>query len=415
MDNKEKNSLEEIDLTKPDKKKFIKIFRIITYFVVFALGYEASTISYNKNFGNVPGTTINKLNTIEQIIDQNYYKSYDKGELYDFVESMMVYGLNDPFSYHLDKDEKEEFSETIEGKYVGVGLTLTPSENGEILIIAPFDGSPAQNAGILKNDIIAKINGKAYMYADVDEAISLMKGKEGEKVELEIKREGTENFEVTLIKEEIIYRSVDSRRINDNTIYVRISRFDMNTYDDFVSELEKYECDENTGLILDLRDNPGGTVHTAVAIADLFIDEGKIITERYRNKKDIVEKATDGHINIKYPIALLTNSSSASASEILAGALKDHKKAYLIGEKTFGKGLINQQFRIDAENSIVLSIAEYQTPSGTKIHSVGIEPDLAVEMELEKSILALEEEEDIQLKSAVEYLSPVSVISEESE
>jgi len=407
LDSIEKNNTEEMDLTKPNKKKFSKIFSIIAYIVVFALGYEAATVSYNRNFGNVPGTTINKLNKIENIIDENYYKSYDKGELYNFLESVMVYGLKDPFSYYLDKDAQSDFSETIEGKYVGVGLTLTPSENGEILIIAPFDGSPAQQAGILKNDIITKINGKEYMYEDVEEAVKLMKGKEGETVELEIKREGVENFAVTLTKAEIAYQSVNSKELAENTVYVRISRFDLNTYDDFVNELGRYSVDENTNLVIDLRDNPGGTVHTAVAIADLFIDKGVIITEKYRNKKDITEKAQDGHINVKYPVTVLTNESSASASEILAGALKDHKKAYLIGEKTFGKGLINQQFKIDSSSSIVLSIAEYLTPEGTKIHGVGIEPDMIVPFDVNKSVLSLEFEEDVQLQKAIEYINSI--------
>ena len=405
MDNNEKMFVEDADLTKPNKKKFLKIFSIIAYIVVFALGYQAATITYNRNFGSVPGLTINKLNKMEEIINKNYYKSYDKGKLYDFVESVMVYGLEDPFSYYLDKESQTDFAETIEGKYVGVGLTLTPSESGEILIIAPFDGSPAQEAGIIKNDIITKVNGQEFLYSDVDKAVEIMKGKEGETVDLEIKREGVENFTVTLTKAEIIYQSVTSEEIDEDTVYLRISRFDVNTYKDFLGELNKYEPDENTNLIIDLRDNPGGTVLTSVAIADLFIDKGIIITEKYRNKKDVKEEATDGHINVKYPVTVLTNSSSASASEILAGALKDHKKAFLIGEKTFGKGLINQQFKIDSESSIVLSVAEYLTPNGTSIHKVGIEPDMEVKMDLKKSIMTLEKEEDIQLQKAIERIN----------
>ena len=412
MDNKEKNSVEEVDLTQPNRKVFLKIFTIIAYIVVFALGYECATISYNRNFGSVPGMTVNKLNKIEKIISDNYYKKYDKKKMYNFLESAMVYGLEDPYSYYLDKDSQQEFSENIEGKYVGVGLTLTPSESGEIMVIAPFDGSPAQEAGIKKDDIIVKINGKEYAYTDIDAAIKEMKGEEGESVELEIKREGEENFTLTLTKSEIEYQSVASRQIEEDIVYLRISRFDMNTYDDFVEELNKYSPDENTYLIVDLRDNPGGTVHTSVAIADLFIDKGTIITEKYRNKKPVIEEATDGHVNVKYPIILLTNGSSASASEILAGALKDHEKAYLIGEKTFGKGVINQQFKVDSNNSIVLSVAEYLTPNGTSIHGVGIEPDMEVKADFNKSVLTLEYEEDNQLKAALEYINTLKLVEE---
>lgn len=402
MDNLNKN--EEMSCIKPSKKIFGKIFNIILYIVIFALGYQMATISYTKEFGNVSGMTISKMNKIEETIKANYYKDFDRNKLYEYAESFMVYGLNDPYSYYLDETGQDEFMENIEGKYIGVGLTLTPNDLGEIMVIAPFDGSPAQEAGIIKNDIITKVNGTEYMYEDVDEAVRLMKGKEGETVDLEIKREGEPVFSVTLTKSQINYKSVESEQLSDNIIYTRISRFDLNTYDDFAEELNQYVIDENTNLIIDLRDNPGGTVVSAVEIADLFLDDEVIVKENYRTKKDIVEKAKDGHIKVKYPIILLTNSSSASASEILSGALKDNKKAILIGEKTFGKGLINQQFELDSKSSIVLSVAEYETPSGTKIHGIGIMPDIEVLFDYKKSILTLEKEEDIQLQKAIEYI-----------
>lgn len=402
MDNLENK--EEIKTIQPSRRIFGKIFTIIAYIVVFALGYQMATISYTKEFGNVSGMTISKMNKIEKIIKENYYKGYDRDKLYDYAESFMVYGLEDPFSYYLDEDGQEEFKENIEGNYVGVGITLTPGENGEILVIAPFDGSPASEAGIMKNDIITKVNGTAYSYAEVDKAIELMKGKPGEEVNLEIKRGNDEIFNVTLKKAEIVYKSVTAEKLEDNIVYVRISRFDLNTFDDFVKELSALEITEETELILDLRDNPGGTVVSAVAIADLFIDEGVIVTEDYKNKKDIVEKATDGHIKMSYPFVILTNESSASASEIVSGALKDHKKAVLIGEKTFGKGLINQAFPLDNESSIVLSVAQYETPDGTKIHGVGISPDVEIPFDYQKSILTLDKKDDIQLIGAIEYI-----------
>lgn len=405
---------DEIESIKPSAKLFGKIFTIIAYIVVFALGYQMATISYTKEFGNVSGMTISKMNKIEEIIKENYYKDFDRSKLYEYAETFMVYGLEDQFSYYLDETSQEEFQETIEGTYVGVGLTLTPNEAGEIMVIAPFDGSPAQEAGIIKNDVIAKVNGNEFMYDEVEKAIEHMKGKEGETVEVEIKRDGVSNFSVTLTKAKITYESVSVEQLENNIIYSRISRFDLNTYDDFIEKLSQFEVNENTNLILDLRDNPGGTVISSLGIADLFIDDEVIVTEKYRNKKDVVEKGKDGHIKMKYPIVLLTNSSSASASEILSGALKDHKKAVLIGEKTFGKGLINQRFPIDNKSSIVLSVAEYETPKGTKIHGVGITPDIEVPFEYNNSILMLEREDDIQLTKAIEYIKENSTLEEET-
>ncbi|MBE7029560.1 MAG: S41 family peptidase [Ruminococcaceae bacterium] len=402
--NTSENENDEIEAIKPSVKIFGKIFTIIAYILVFVLGYQVATVSYTGQFGNVPGTTISQMNTIEDLVKKYYYKDYNKNNLYDYATSFMVYGLEDPYSYHLDETDLKEYEETIEGAYVGVGLSLAPSENGQIMVVSPFDSSPAQKAGILKNDIIVKVNGNEYSYKESEEAIRLMKGKKGETVELEIKREGVENFTVTLTKDEIIYTSISSEKIEEDTVYVRISRFDINTYEDFTKELSKYNIDENINLILDVRDNPGGTVNTAVSIADLFLDEGVIITEKYKNQKDVTEKSDEAYIKVKYPIIMLTNSSSASASEILAGSLKDREKAILIGEKTYGKGLINQRFEIDSKNSIVLSVAEYLTPNGTKIHGVGIEPHKEVISEHTGSILTLEKEDDIQLNAALEYI-----------
>ncbi len=384
-----------------------KLIAIAAAVGIFAAGYATSFISYKTNYGNVPASTVKNLNKIEKLISENYYTDYDKEALYRYAEEFMVYGLEDPYSYYLDEKSIEEYDDDITGNYVGIGVTLTPGENGEIKILAPFEGSPALDAGIKAEDILHKVDGKEYMYENVDEAVSKIRGKSGDKVILEIIRDAeTLTFEVE--KREIDVASVTSKKLDNNIVYLKVSRFDLTTADDLKAELEKYEINDKTGVILDLRDNPGGVVISALEIADMFISEGILLTEKYKNSKDVVTDSTKDALNIKYPIAILANKYSASASEILTGALKDNGVALLIGETTYGKGILNQKFNIDDKSSLVLSIGEYTTPSGESIHEKGITPDYEVllpENLRHKLSSDLAAEEDIQLKKAVELIT----------
>lgn len=390
-----------------NNKERKKLISIIAALGIFAAGYTTAFISYKANYGNVPASTIKNLNKIENLINKNYYTDYDKNSLYRYAEEFMVYGLNDPYSYYLDEQSVEQYDEDITGNYVGIGVTLTPGENGEIKILAPFEGSPALEAGIKADDILTKINGEEYMYENVDEAVSKIRGIAGDKVALEILR-GTETIVFEVEKREIEISSVTSKLINDNIIHLKVSRFDITTGDDLKTELEKYNINEKTGIILDLRDNPGGVVTSALEIADLFISDGILLTEKYKNSDDVVTRSTKEKLNVKYPIVILTNKYSASASEILTGALKDNKAAVQVGETTYGKGILNQKFNIDNKSSLVLSIGEYTTPSGESIHGKGIHPDYEVLLpENLKNALSseLSYDEDAQLKKAVNLLN----------
>ncbi len=385
-----------------------KLIAVIAAIVIFISGYGTALFSQKTNYGDVPNSTVKNLNRINKLIENNYYTDYDKNALFKNLEEFMVYGLNDPYSYYLDEKAVEEYNEDITGNYVGIGVTLTPGESGEIKILAPFEGSPAMEAGILPEDILYKINGKEYMYDNVDEAVTIMRGKSGEKVTLELKRQNSDNITVDVEKRKIEIASVTSEKLSDNLLLFRISRFDITTSDDFVAELEKYEINKDTGIILDLRDNPGGVVVSALEIADCFISDGILITEKYKNREDVVTDAGEKKIECKYPIAILANKYSASASEIVTGAIKDHKAGILIGETTYGKGLLNQKFTIDDHSSLVLSIGEYTTPSGESIHKKGIKPDYEVQLpdNLKTKLSSnLTYDEDIQLKKAIELLS----------
>lgn len=398
---------EILETKKPTGKNRNKIIAVISAVAIFFSGYAIAYFTLKNNYGSVPDQTIKNLNRIEKLISENYYTDFEKDKLYRYAEEFMVYGLSDPYSYYLDETSAKEFDEDVSGNYVGIGVTLTPDENGMIKILAPFDGSPAQEAGIMAEDILYKVNGVEYKYENVDEAVSVIKGKPGDKVQLEIIR-GVKTLSFEVEKRKIEVASVTSKKVSDNIILLRISRFDLTTAADFVAELDKYELTKETGLILDLRDNPGGVVTAALDIADMFISEGRILTEKFKNHDDIVTDADSFKLDIKYPIAVLVNSNSASASEILTGALKDTKVAKLFGEKTYGKGVLNQKFAIDSKSSLVLSVGEYTTPSGVSIHKIGIKPDFEISLPDElyyKPIADLTYEEDLQLQKAADYLT----------
>ncbi len=384
-----------------------KLIAIAAAVGIFAAGYGTATVSNRIDYGNVPASTIKNLNKIEKLISKNYYTDYDKDALYRYAEEFMVYGLDDPYSYYLDEKSIEEYDEDIMGNYVGIGVTLTPGDNGEIRILAPFEGSPALDAGIKANDILHKVDGKEYMYDNVDEAVSKIRGKSGDKVKLEIIR-GTETLSFEVEKREIEVASVTSKKLESNIVYLKVSRFDITTADDLKDELKKYEINDKTGIVLDLRDNPGGVVISALEIADMFISEGILLTEKYKNAEDVITNSTKDALKVKYPVVILANKYSASASEILTGALKDNGVAVLVGETTYGKGILNQKFNIDDKSSLVLSIGEYTTPSGESIHEKGITPDYEVllpeNLQLKLSS-DLTSEEDIQLKKAVELIT----------
>lgn len=409
MENNELNNLpEENHNEKKERKNRKKLQIIVLAAALFIAGYVTSSLHFLDFFGNVPYETVAKMNRIENLIDTYYYKDYDKSALYGMAEEAMVYGLSDKYSYFLDESNSESFDENITGNYVGIGVTLTPGDNGEIKILAPFDGSPAKEKGMQAGDIIHKINDSEFMYENIDEAVQIMRGKPGETVTLEIIRENSENLILEIEKRQINIPSVTSKLMTNGTVYVRINRFDVTTDEDMAEELKKYSLTDETGFILDLRDNPGGVVDSALNIADMFIEEGILSTEKFKNGEDIVNKAEKESLDIKYPIALLINNNSASASEIVTGALRDHKKATVIGETSYGKGVLNQKFPVSSKTAIVLSIGEYTTPNGESIHEKGITPEIEIKTPEELkyiSVSDLDYSEDVQLQAAVKHLS----------
>jgi len=284
----------------------------------------------------------------------------------------------DAHSAYLDRKNFKEFQIQTQGEFGGLGITVG-IRDGALTVIAPIEGTPADKAGLKPGDIILKIDDKSTLDMTLDEAVSLMRGKPGTKVKLTIYRKGeAKPFVVEIVRDIIKIKSVYAKRIlDDDTLYLRITSFDKNVVDEVKKILRKHP--KAKGIILDLRNNPGGLLDQAVGLADLFIEKGVIVSQKGRLKSENrVFYATKPGTRSDIPLVVLVNGGSASASEIVSGALQDHKRAVIVGEKTFGKGSVQVILPIGKEEAIKLTVARYYLPSGRTIQAKGITPDVIV-------------------------------------
>lgn len=350
--------------------------------------------------------TIDTLGAVVNHIKKNYYKDIDNETLNTGLIKGVVNSLDDPYSEFMTKEELKKFMESTNGKYVGVGLVVSPGKDGYITVVSPIKGSPAYKAGIKSGDKIIKVDDVEYSAETMQDAVNKMRGEEGKTVSITVLREEQKQkkvHEFKIKRETIKLQTVDGRILEKNIGYIAISEFDKPTYDDFIKELEDLKKKGAQKLVLDLRGNPGGLLDVCTKIADVFLDKGTIVYTQYKDgKKDYYysdEKKED------MPLVVLVNGGSASASEIVSGALKDRKRAKLVGTQTFGKGIVQRLFNLPYETAVKLTISEYFTPNGNNIHKVGITPDVVVELpDNIKGIGPDYLNEDTQLKKALEIL-----------
>jgi len=315
-------------------------------------------------------------------IKSNYVEDVDDDVLINGAIAGMLDSL-DPHSSFLNKEGFENIQDSSAGQYGGLGIEVVPENNG-IRIITPIDASPAKRAGILPGDQILKINRTPLRNIKAEDAMELMRGEIGEKVHLTIRREGeSELLEFDLVREIIQLSSVYSRWLGDGMASIRVTQFQSRTgYDlvDAIETLREQHSGKIDGLILDLRNNPGGMLVAANAVSDAFLQEGVIVTIRGKVAEINAEyTASKGDVLYGAPIVILVNSGSASAAEIVAGALQDHNRAIIMGTRTFGKGSVQTLMPIGVESALKLTTARYYTPSGRSIQGSGIIPDIQVE------------------------------------
>lgn len=348
-----------------------------------------------------------KAMTIEESIKKNFLKDVKDEKLMDGQLKGMLESLEDPYSTYMTKAEFNDFMEHTKGVYGGIGVIVSPGEDNLITVVSPIEDTPGEKAGLKTGDKIIKVDGKEFTADKMDAAVKLMKGKPGTDVNLTILRKDkdkkAENLELKIKREEIRLKSVKAQMLEDKIGYIKITSFDDLTYKDFKKEFEVLEKDEAKGIILDLRNNPGGLLDVCADIADEFLGEGTIVYTEDKNGEREYLNSDKGKTDL--PLVVLVNEGSASASEILAGAIKDTDRGVLVGTKTFGKGIVQRIIKLPDGSGYKMTVSEYFTPKGTNIHGIGIKPNVEVKLPEDVDIIGPENlNEDIQLKKAIEIM-----------
>lgn len=363
----------------------ILLFYSLVACTPWALGTLAAAEDSDEN---LPLADLQRFTTVIDNIKNYYVKPMEDGDLFENAMRGMLAGL-DPHSSYLDKEDFEELKAATTGKFGGLGIEVVP-EDGLIRVISPIDDTPAQRAGIQPGDIIVRLNDTPVKGLSLREAIEKMRGDKGTNITLTIIRQGeTKPLRITVMRDTINVKSVRSEMLDDNFGYVRVSQFQSNSADDVtqaVQALKKSNNGKLKGLVLDLRNNPGGVLDASVQMADAFLDRDKlkydgviVYTKGRMSGSQMKEKAHAGDILNGAPIVVLVNGGSASASEIVAGALQDHRRALVVGTQTFGKGSVQTVIPLKENRGLKLTTALYYTPAGRSIQADGIKPDIIVQ------------------------------------
>jgi len=333
------------------------------------------------------------LRTFTRVFDHirnGYIDEVSDSQLLEYAIKGMLTEL-DPHSSYLDKTAYENLQVNTTGEFGGVGVEIG-LENGFIKIISPIDGTPAQRAGIEAGDLIMRLDDKPVKGMSINQAVDMMRGPKGSKLRMHILRSGVEKpFEVTIERDIIKVQSVRTRLIDKDYLYVRMAQFQLDSGKDLMRRIteQMVKHPQIKGIVLDLRNNPGGVLQASVEVADAFLDAGLVVyTEGRIENSNTRYQANPGDITQGLPLVVLINEGSASASEIVAGALQDHKRAVIMGTRSFGKGSVQTVIPITEEKAVKLTTALYFTPSGRSIQAQGIEPDVVVERAEVKAIRA---------------------------
>lgn len=315
-------------------------------------------------------------------INKEYVTDVDQSKVIDAAINGMLQSL-DPYSAYMDPESFKNMNIETKGEFGGLGIEIT-MESGFIKVITPIEGSPADEVGVKPGDYIIRINETQVKGLTLQEAVNLMRGKIGTSIDITIRRlEEDEDLKFTIIRDNVKVREISSS-VMKNVGYIRLRAFNQQSSKQLRKKIKDLSKKNLDGYILDLRNNPGGLLSQAIKITDAFLDGGEIVSTRGRDKNDIkIYTAKKGDILKRKPLIVLINRGSASASEIVSGALKDHKRAILLGEKTFGKGSVQSIIPLKKNGALRLTIAKYYLPSGQSISEIGVEPDITIKEQKE--------------------------------
>ena len=342
-----------------------------------------------------------KLYEVKDLLNSEYYLDIDQNALLEGAIKGMVNAVGDPYTVFFNGEEYKAFNDDGNGNYVGIGVMVGIKED-KIVVITPFEGSPAYNVGIRTGDFITKVEGVPYTGQELDKAVSIIKGKEGEPVTLTIMTDGIER-DVTIVRASITIDNVESEMLEGNIGHITLLQFSADTAKQVKAEMDTLKAQGAVGYILDLRGNPGGFLDEAVELGSLFTKKGDTLLytlDKY-DQKTVYPSLGGDYIGI--PLVVMIDGGSASASEVVAGALKDYGAATLVGQKSFGKGIVQMVYDVGEGEGLKVTVSSYYSPNGINIHGTGIVPD--IEIALPETIEApLTLTNDTQLQKAVETL-----------
>ena len=382
----------------------IILTNLLTFFLTsFGIFHLKDYYVFKANTSKIAKST-QKFAQLENSIEENYYKKVDIDKLSEAAYKGMFKAIKDKYSIYYTKKEYKALTQEISGSYYGIGVILSEDDNKNAYIVSVMKNTPAEEAGLKAGDVIKKVDGTNYLGKGSSAVANKVRGKAGSSVQLVIQRDG-KDINVKVKRAAVKNSSVTSRTFNQNGKkigYIYISEFAENTDEDFETQLTSLQKKNIQGLIIDLREDGGGIVDTAVNIGDQLIYKGKIVTTKGRNGNDETYRATS-KAQVKLPMVILVDQNTASASEILTGALQDYKKATVIGTQTFGKGIVQSVIPMHDGTGYQITTAQYYTPKGRNINKKGITPDIVVnENDLTENYLT---DNDQQFQKALEVIS----------
>lgn len=387
---------------------YIKKPVLIVCAVVLAVAVAFLSVAAVNPFGFTHLGDFVKFAYVSRLVESQYYQDVDSGDYANTALEGVAAATGDPYTRYLWGDSAKAYMESIDGNYMGIGIYIeNNTEENTIDVVSAIAGSPAEEAGLVTGDKILAVNGTAYSGEQMNDAVNEMRGEEGTEVTVTVLRKSSgESEDIKLVRREIDIPNVSEKMITDDIGCITITQFTSGVSAKFASSYSKLLGEGMKRLVIDLRNNPGGLVEEAAAIANMFIDDGNVIVYTMDKKGKRVDYPATGNA-ADIPIAILANRGSASASEILTGALKDYGKGYLIGEKTYGKGIVQSVYDLGEDSLLSVTVARYYTPNGVCIHGEGIEPDETIKMDTEKyaRLTELPSEQDEQLQAAIKYLS----------
>ena len=383
---------------------FLGIVILILVLEVSGIMNLSGVIAIGGPYSALEHKILNKVNTLEFYINEYFLDEIDNEKMADSVYKGVVKGLGDEYAAYYTAEEYQDIMEKTNGLYCGIGAYIsTDAATGMVTIVSPMKNSPCEKAGVKSGDIIYAVDGKEVTGEEISQVQALVKGVKGSKVVLTVIR-GVEQLDITVVRDNIEEDTVSSQMLDNQIGYIRVESFEMVTPKQFENALKKLEEKGQKGLIIDLRDNGGGLLDSAVTMLDRMLPKGVVVYSK--NKKgEKQEYLAESDDSFDKPLVILVNGGSASASEVFCGAIQDAGKGKLLGTKTFGKGIVQGVFGLDDGSAIKMTTARYYTPKGRNIHGKGLVPD--IELELKEKMQKLPEsgqEIDNQVKAAFDYL-----------